>query len=68
MMYFGAIYYFSPRLLGTRRMWSESLGIWSAWIMNATLVAGFIGIMTLGEHHALHHLQVAKGERMHGTH
>lgn len=29
---------------------------------------GFIGIMTLGEHHTLHHLQVAKGERMHGSH
>ena len=46
MMYLGAIYYFSPRLLGTRRMWSESLGIWSAWLLNATLVAGFFGIMT----------------------
>lgn len=41
MMYFGAIFYYSPRLLGTRRMASESLAKWTGWVMNLTLVAGF---------------------------
>ncbi len=48
MMYFGAIFYFSPRLLGTTRMWSEKLAVGTAWLTNATLVVGFIAIMTGG--------------------
>jgi cytochrome c oxidase cbb3-type subunit I len=46
MMYFGAIFYFSPRLLGTRRMWSEKLSWWTAWAMNIVVAAGIIGILT----------------------
>ena len=28
MMYFGALFYMLPRLVGTRGMWSERLGVW----------------------------------------
>src|SRR3954469_4655038 len=31
MMYFGALFYMLPRLVGTRGMWSERLGIVCAW-------------------------------------
>lgn len=48
MMYFGAIFYFSPRLLGTTRMWSEGLAKWTAWVLNFTLALGFFAIMTGG--------------------
>ena len=44
-MYFGAGFYFLPRLLGTRKLWSESLGIWTAWIYNVTLALGFITLL-----------------------
>lgn len=47
MAYVGAIFHCVPQLLGTR-LWSERLGIWTAWIWNAlivlavvTLAAGF---------------------------
>jgi len=46
MMYWGAIFYFTPRLLGTRSMWSEPLAVWTAWFYNVALAAGFIGILT----------------------
>jgi len=45
MMYFGAIFYFSPRLLGTRALWSERLAVWTAVIYNLTLLYGFIAIL-----------------------
>src|SRR5438552_12708218 len=31
MMYFGALFYMLPRLVGTRGMWSERLGVICAW-------------------------------------
>src|SRR6476646_5057008 len=34
MMYFGALFYMLPRLIGTRGMWSERLGVWCAWAWN----------------------------------
>src|SRR5438067_10670382 len=34
MMYFGALFYMLPRLVGTRGMWSERLGIICAWAWN----------------------------------
>jgi len=34
MMYFGALFYMLPRLVGTRGMWSERLGVWTAWSWN----------------------------------
>jgi cbb3-type cytochrome c oxidase subunit I len=46
MMYWGAILYFSPRLLGTRSMWSEKLLIYTAWFYNLTLAVGFFGILS----------------------
>ena len=46
MMYFGAIFYFTPRLLGTRALWSESLGIACAWIYNIALFVGFYALLT----------------------
>src|SRR5580765_848605 len=30
MMYFGALFYMLPRLIGTRGLWSERLGVWCA--------------------------------------
>jgi cbb3-type cytochrome c oxidase subunit I len=45
-MYFGAVLHFMPRLLGTKGLWSESLGVWTAWIYDAAILAGFIGILT----------------------
>jgi cbb3-type cytochrome oxidase subunit 1 len=46
MMYFGALFYMLPRLVGTRGMWSERLGIWCAWAWNAMYLLGIIGLLT----------------------
>lgn len=48
MMYWGAILYMTPRLLGTRKMWSETLSIWNAWIYNVAMAVGFFAIATGG--------------------
>ncbi|HEY3318560.1 MAG TPA: cbb3-type cytochrome c oxidase subunit I [Coriobacteriia bacterium] len=48
MMYWGAILYMAPRLLGTEKMWSESLSIWNAWVYNVAMAVGFFAIMTGG--------------------
>src|SRR3954468_1540443 len=36
MMYWGALFYMLPRLTGTRGMWSERLGVITAWLWNLT--------------------------------
>jgi cbb3-type cytochrome oxidase subunit 1 len=46
MMYFGALFYMLPRLVGTRGMWSERLGIWWAWEWNVMSLHGIIGLLT----------------------
>ena len=46
MMYWGAILYYTPRLLGIKGIWGESLAYWSGWVYNIALAAGFIGILT----------------------
>src|SRR3989440_446226 len=46
MMYFGALFYMLPRLVGTRGMWSERLGIWCAWAWNVMYLLGIIGLLT----------------------
>jgi len=46
MMYWGAITYMTPRLLGTRSLWSEKLGVYLAYIYNLVIAAGFFGILT----------------------
>src|ERR671922_16347 len=46
MMYFGALFYMLPRLVGTRGMWSERLGIVCAWAWNAMYLLGVIGLLT----------------------
>ena len=46
MMYWGAITYFTPRLLGTRSLWNEKLGVYLAYIYNVVIAAGFFGILT----------------------
>ena len=46
MMYFGALFYMLPRLVGTRGMWSERLGIWCAWAWNLMYLLGIIGLLT----------------------
>jgi len=46
MMYWGAVLHFAPRLLGTRGLWSENLGIALAWIYNTALIVGFYGILS----------------------
>ena len=43
MMYFAALFYMLPRLVGTRGMWSERLGVWCAWAWNVMYAAGVIG-------------------------
>jgi cbb3-type cytochrome c oxidase subunit I len=48
MMYWGAIFYFSPRLLGTEKMWSETLAVITGWVMNTALLLGFFAILTGG--------------------
>ena len=39
MMYFGALFYMLPRLVGTRGMWSERLGVICAWAWNLMYLA-----------------------------
>lgn len=46
MMYWGAILYYSPRLLGTRSLWKESWSYFSAWLYNIALIIGFVGLLT----------------------
>ena len=46
MMYWGALFYFVPRLTGLRSMWSEKLAIWTAWGWNIWFVLGIITILT----------------------
>src|SRR5437879_2367438 len=46
MMYWGALFYMLPRLVGTRGMWSERLGIVCAWAWNAMFLRGVIGFLT----------------------
>ena len=46
MMYFGALFYMLPRLVGTRGMWSERLGVWCAWAWNLMFLLGVIGLLT----------------------
>jgi cbb3-type cytochrome c oxidase subunit I len=48
MMYWGAIFYFSPRLLGTTRLRYERLGVWTAWFYNLAMVVGLFAILTGG--------------------
>src|SRR5512132_1427953 len=46
MMYFGALFYMLPRLIGTRGMWSERLGVICAWAWNLMYLLGIIGLLT----------------------
>src|SRR5438094_1369143 len=46
MMYFGALFYMLPRLVGTRGMWSERLGIVCACAWNVMYLLGVIGLLT----------------------
>src|SRR5438552_6397285 len=46
MMYFGALFYMLPRLVGTRGMWSERLGIVCAWLWNLMFLLGVIALLT----------------------
>src|SRR2546421_60072 len=46
MMYFGALFYMLPRLVGTRGMWSERLGVICAWAWNVMFLLGVIGLLT----------------------
>ncbi|MBF9030957.1 cytochrome-c oxidase [Rhodobacterales bacterium HKCCE3408] len=44
MMYVGGAFYVLPRLLGVSSLWSETLGVWSAWIWNLAFAAGIVGL------------------------
>src|SRR3954449_11408866 len=46
MMYFGALFYMLPRLVGTRSMWSERLGVITAWAWNVMFLLGVIFLLT----------------------
>ncbi len=46
MMYWGALFYMLPRLVGTRGMWSERLGIIGAWAWNLMYLLGVVGLLT----------------------
>jgi cbb3-type cytochrome c oxidase subunit I len=48
MMYWGAILYFAPRLLGTTRMAWEAISWWCAWAMNALVAIGVFAILSGG--------------------
>ena len=43
MMYFGALFYMLPRLVRTRGLWSERLGVWTAWAWNLMFLLGVVG-------------------------
>jgi cbb3-type cytochrome c oxidase subunit I len=45
MMYWGAIFYFSPRLLGTTRLYSERLAVWTGWLHNLVMAVGIVGLL-----------------------
>lgn len=44
MMYVGGAFYVLPRLLGLGALWSERLGIWTAWIWNLGFAVGIVGL------------------------
>ncbi|MBD1548765.1 cbb3-type cytochrome c oxidase subunit I [Roseibium aggregatum] len=44
MMYVGGGFYVLPRLLGLRSLWSEELGIWTAWLWNLSFAAGIVAL------------------------
>src|SRR5437867_6970385 len=46
MMYFGALFYMLPRLVGTRGMWSERLGVICAWAWNLMYLLAVIALLT----------------------
>src|SRR5205823_9126508 len=46
MLYFGALFYMLPRLCGTRGMWSERLGIITAWAWNLMFLLGVVALLT----------------------
>jgi cytochrome c oxidase cbb3-type subunit 1 len=46
MMYFGALFYMLPRLVGTRGLWSERLGVFTAWAWNVMFLLAVIGLLT----------------------
>src|SRR5204862_8240169 len=46
MMYFGALFYMLPRLVGTRGMSSQRLGVICAWAWNLMYLLGIIGLLT----------------------
>src|SRR5207247_9070394 len=46
MMYFGALFYMLPRLVGTRGMWSERLGVICAWAGNLMYLLAVIALLS----------------------
>src|SRR3954452_21822298 len=46
MMYFGALFYMLPRLVGTPGMWSERLGVWTAVAWNVMFVLAVVALAT----------------------
>src|SRR3954447_11635017 len=46
MMYFGALFYMLPRLVGSRGMWSERLGIVCCWAWNLMFLLGVVALLT----------------------
>src|SRR5438874_2472234 len=46
MMYFGALFYMLPRLVGTRGRCSERLGVICRWSWNLMYLLGIIGLLT----------------------
>src|ERR1051326_7852936 len=42
MMYFGALFYMLPRLVGTRGMWSERLGVIWCWLLDLMFLRGVV--------------------------
>src|SRR5438477_9804505 len=46
MMYFAALFYMLPRLVGTRGMWSERLGVICCWAWNVMFTLGIVALLT----------------------
>jgi cbb3-type cytochrome c oxidase subunit I len=46
MMYFGALFYMLPRLVGTPGMWSERLGVWTAIAWNVMFALAVVALAT----------------------
>jgi len=46
MMYFGALFYMLPRLVGARGMWSERLGVWTAIAWNVMFALAIVALAT----------------------